>query len=74
MKFALLPALALALGSALALPAAANGLSAADASEIRLLVPNADLSDLTAAQIAGLQAVIYGGDGPKAASIRAILN
>ena len=49
-------------------------LSNVDRSEIKRLVPNADLSNLTVAQVQALQSVIYSEESAKGGQIRAILN
>ncbi|HPE26388.1 hypothetical protein [Albidovulum sp.] len=49
-------------------------LSNVDRSEIKRLVPNADLSNLTVAQVQALQSVIYSEENAKGGQIRAILN
>ncbi|MDP3339488.1 hypothetical protein [Frigidibacter sp.] len=50
-----------------------NKLSNVDAAELRHLVPNADVNNLTAAQIASVQAALYGSDQGKVAALRAAL-
>ena len=55
--------------------AMSNGLTASDAYEIRILVPTADLSNLTDAQARQLADAIHHGDGSDAGRmIRSILN
>ncbi|WP_126978006.1 hypothetical protein [Frigidibacter oleivorans] len=49
-------------------------LSRIEISEIRSLVPNADLSDLSTYQVVALQSAIHGDDSGAAAQVRAILN
>ena len=70
-------ALALAALAAFASTASAMsmpGLSFAAESEIRSIVPNADLSNLTSAQVGALGSVLHGEDSAKGAHIRSILN
>ncbi|MBK6467056.1 MAG: hypothetical protein IPL38_20430 [Rhodobacter sp.] len=40
-----------------------SGLTAAEQYDIRLYVPNADLTDLTPAQVSALSNVLHDGDG-----------
>lgn len=67
-----------ALVAASAVPAFATtaSLSASDAAAIRGFAPNADLSNLTAAQVAALSSALYSSDRQSEAGqqIRAILN
>ncbi|MEI4486945.1 hypothetical protein V8J36_12165 [Frigidibacter sp. MR17.14] len=48
-------------------------LSAPEQQEVRILVGNVDLSNLSAEQVSSIQNALYGG-GNKAAEIRAALN
>ncbi|MEZ5799154.1 MAG: hypothetical protein R3D63_17755 [Paracoccaceae bacterium] len=72
----LLPALFVIL--TLVPPAVAGGtphLTAAEIFEIRLHVPNADLSDLTPDQVRALSALLYNGEGfDLSYRIRSVLN
>lgn len=76
MKNLIIAAVALA---AVAGTASASGqtpsrqLSAVDAAELRSIVPNANVDNLTAAQIASVRAALYGGDKGKGAAVRAAL-
>jgi hypothetical protein len=71
------PFLSLTLLAALASCAHAQGASALtpiEEYELRLFVPNADLSDLTPAQVSALSSVLHDGDGLDTAyRIRSIL-
>jgi hypothetical protein len=52
-----------------------NELSGAAVLEIHLLVPNADLSNLSSGQVGQLELALYGGDDAgRASEIRSILN
>lgn len=51
-----------------------NGLTAGQEFEIRYQVPNADLSDLTDAQVLALVQTIHNGNSAGAGRIRSILN
>lgn len=50
------------------------GLSTTETNEVRAIQPDADLSNLSAADIAAIQSALYGEDNEKGPMIRAILN
>ncbi|MCT8331424.1 hypothetical protein [Albidovulum sediminis] len=77
MKNLVLSALLLGLAAPAAFAYSADGqtLPSTDRAEIKRIVPNANLDNLTADQAAALGAALYSGDqSERAGSIRAILN
>jgi len=50
-----------------------NQLSKVDIAELRLLVPNADLDNLTPAQLVSVQAALHGSDEGKVAALHTAL-
>jgi hypothetical protein len=70
---------AIALATLAALTTAASamsqpGLSSAAQSEVQSMLPGADLTGLTSAQVGAIGAILHGEDSGKAGQIRAILN
>jgi len=67
-----LAALSLSAGAVSAMTSASD-LSGSEKQEVRRFVPNADLDNLTTAQVGAIQSVLYGDDEHRAGTIRGIL-